>query len=312
MLNSNEDEDKMMRATSVHGHTKGDKQYIVKKPINMVEFNWKTFEHQAFVQQHFAQQNLQAYLTSVNHFSGQPNAGQAMPSNEQLLGNYQMGEDVSNSNGSNRGEYLPQGSNATAATAVNGAAAPAASQDSSFSNDGALGVLSRAAAASTESTATAFVARNGSGSASGSTPAPQPLMGVLGSFSLPTDKNPSDILFNNGTHNMINNISTWTTNSVNEMGQQEGVPAPGGANGGTTGSAGPRMESGTLPLAMQNSTGSGIPAPPPGMFGPSVTANGAVLSFANGTSGGVDTPGSAQQHPAEEFWTMNDDYGFLT
>ena len=317
VLNSTEDEDKMMRATSVHGHTKGDKQYIVKKPINMVEFNWKTFEHQAFVQQHFAQQNLQAYLTSVNHFSG---AQQPIPPTEQFAGTYPLGETSALT--ANGNMYPPQ-SAASRLSALGPTSISTEPPSSPFNSDGALGVLSRAAAASTETAAAAFVAHgkntsNTSAAAAAATPgavpvqAAAPPLGVLGSFGLPTDKNPSDILFNNGTHNMINNISTWTTNSVNEMGQQEGAVIPAGAGAGTAAAAGAPGPGMADPTQTQATSVNGLAVPPPGMFGPSVSANGAVYSFASGATGGVDTPGSVHQHPAEEFWTMNDDYGFLT
>lgn len=40
-------------------------QYIIKKPVNSTEFDWKSFQQQAFLQQHLAQQNLQASLFIV-------------------------------------------------------------------------------------------------------------------------------------------------------------------------------------------------------------------------------------------------------
>ncbi|CAI4047985.1 hypothetical protein SUVZ_12G3120 [Saccharomyces uvarum] len=41
-------------------------QYIVKKPTNQTEFDWQVFQQQAFLQQQLAQHNLQAYLSSLN------------------------------------------------------------------------------------------------------------------------------------------------------------------------------------------------------------------------------------------------------
>lgn len=43
-----------------------ENQYIVKKPSTSKEFDWKVFQQQAFLQQHCAQQSLQAYLSSLN------------------------------------------------------------------------------------------------------------------------------------------------------------------------------------------------------------------------------------------------------
>ena len=65
-----EDEDKSSCTSSSNDDSK---RYIVKKPVNFNEFDWENFEHQAFLQQHFAQQNLQAYLTSLNYNKNDPN-----------------------------------------------------------------------------------------------------------------------------------------------------------------------------------------------------------------------------------------------
>ncbi|CCH58759.1 hypothetical protein TBLA_0A09760 [Henningerozyma blattae CBS 6284] len=67
-------------------NNENENHFIVKKP-NINQFDWKTFQEQAYLQQHFARQNLQAYLSSLAQYTNSENVtpylakSQAIPTN---------------------------------------------------------------------------------------------------------------------------------------------------------------------------------------------------------------------------------------
>ena len=232
-------------------------QYIVKKPINGIEFEWQNFQKQAFLQQQLAQQNLQAYLSSLNYNMSQEN-NEPMP-NQVPRQQPQPQQQPLN---------IPQRNNNTNVNSMR-----------------ELNMI-------LESTRTA-----------GPTPPLSHIGGVndiTGNVNLDRDGNMGEngkgVLFSNGTHNMINNISTWTNDSVIDL-----------INGN---------RSSTLPFFTEPPVTSQQAVPNPKGDEGSATGNNnnplrdSINSLA-ATSSVITEPIMSSGH-VEDFWTVNDDYGFLT
>ncbi|KAG0668843.1 hypothetical protein C6P45_004326 [Maudiozyma exigua] len=316
-----------MNPTTERGTTKnnnhGDKkkQYIVKKPINIVEFNWKNFEHQAFLQQHFAQQNLQAYLTAQSHWSnnGSVNEMGANFNTAKMMNSGQYQLDESNiypqpTNGSIVSQQQNNGNNqiintynqgpttrgmneliAASETVLN------ANNNNSNNNNTANNMMY---AMSLNNDSTPLPNNNGNNNNNTINTAVTFSSGPSINISIPEkNPNPSDILFNNGTHDMINNISTWTTNSINEVTGQMSLAN----NNGMRPDQGMTQQESNM--GMNNYQDSSVNKNNGRNYNqysnvPQVLSNGGNGNNKDGSRG--------ENRPAEEFWRVNDDYGFLT
>ncbi|KAK5778792.1 hypothetical protein RI543_003715 [Arxiozyma heterogenica] len=263
-----EEEDGSSPTTSINDDTK---RYIVKKPVNLNEFNWENFEHQAFLQQHYAQQNLQVYLTSLNYNKTDNN------NNKQFPANVNVNTTTNNGNGiipySNLQPYigtqptLPANLNSTNSQSTNIQQNYVKNMNSHKSHN------SNDTPSSTTSTNThvpistfndvpiqpvseIYQSTNINRTRMGNTSYPgapvihgpmvnnnnnsnntfstipvstMPLISMSNNNNnIPNNNNvmtitrnnevtSSGVLFNNGTHDMINNISTWTNDSANEL-----------------------------------------------------------------------------------------------
>lgn len=330
-----------------------DKQYIVKKPINIVEFNWKNFEHQAFLQQHFAQQNLQAYLTAQNHWSGttttNPNSGDTdmasnfnnnskiasssipqfsidenniyrpatMPPSQQQQsssessvlsynGNSNHNDNINNNNNNTNPSSMREKLNEL----VGKTNEPVVDNNNSNNNNG--NVLYPIPMNNNHHNPNHHHNTNNNGTGSyvpnaAVTFSSGPSLNVA----LPEKSpNPNDILFNNGTHDMINNISTWTTNSINEI-------------------SGQMPQDGINTIQSEPFTTNIRPTDYPNNDNNNSNTNNNNVNIvnvyqynqnnnthnneANTTNNSNSNNGTTRDDkPAEEFWRVNDDYGFLT
>ena len=315
-----------------------DNNYIVQKPVYPNEFDWKNFQQQAFLQQQLAQQNLQAYLSSLNYSKSLGTVDTVSAINSVMKPELtSFHADIVSANSSSP----------SAASAIHGSnfVSPALSD---------INQLRKSSMSDSK-----YVIRNPSPSVPGynyGMPQVQPNFNStfnntdsrsntvvssngntpninldVGMSAIPstyfqgaTKPNSGKILFDNGTHDMINDISTWTSNAVgdlvnvfpmgqkgetgnglgNEPPQNNGnVSVKNVSNGerfasinGTIGYETPRQIHTNLSIA-QNTGSNGFPEHP---------INGTV-SESVGSIRNV-----APSNQAEEFWTINDDYGFLT
>ncbi|CAR25256.1 uncharacterized protein KLTH0G15180g [Lachancea thermotolerans CBS 6340] len=184
----------MKRKASSHGRHQSEKEkYVVKKSARITESDWQAFQQQALLQQHHAQQTLQAYLSSLNSKVGDRNQ-EVMNAGKPLVGpgGPRIGKElIAPLNGPHE---KPQPVKidfhaANSQTWLN--------QNGNVQEEGA-----RAEGSS----------RNLHPGAAATAGALKP----IGVFS-PSDMDYSGILFNNGAHTMINNISTWTNDSVADL-----------------------------------------------------------------------------------------------
>ncbi|CCK72950.1 uncharacterized protein KNAG_0M00970 [Huiozyma naganishii CBS 8797] len=267
------------------------KKYVVKKPMNFNEFDWENFEQQAFLQQHFAQQNLQAYLTSLNYGKGAPaevegDASRGIEEKMNMMGSplaIPMSMKMPSSSSSSANPLIPTG------------AAPGypQSQAQEIRSGMMMGETSRRGSTQVGAPETA---------------APLPLPVALPTahlFPLETNSNNS-ILLNSGTHDMINNISTWTNDAVSGALVNTHDYTPMGSllpNGGDTGAAGPQP--------IQHGA---VIAPPPQAEDAGNQVYPAVEPYENGQGRRISANNAAHSATrlSEDFWTINDDYGFLT
>ena len=257
------------------------KRYIVKKPINFNEFDWENFEHQAFLQQHYAQQNLQAYLTSLNYSKNDNNGHSQLPPNVSM-GSTTNGGGMIMSYSNVQPFIGPQSTTTSSSSNINSMNSKQTNlsrQDHVKNMSSHITNDSNHAPTSTTNTnmhmstvndismstvpefyQSSDINSNGMGNSSYSiTPINYGPMaynnnnnnntsGTLNMnqtsmvqntsmnnnnnnsiSNIPNNNNnatlmarnsevsSSDVLFNNGTHDMINNISTWTNDSVNEL-----------------------------------------------------------------------------------------------
>ena len=310
--------------TDNHGDKK--KQYIVKKPINIVEFNWKNFEHQAFLQQHFAQQNLQAYLTAQNHWSNNGNSNEmgANFNTNKMMNGAQYPLDESNiysqpTNAAMMSQQQNNGNNGMINTynqspAMRGmneliAASETVLNTSNNNNHNntdnnmiyTMPLNNGANSLPNNINNNANNANNNNIINSAATFSSGPSINI----SLPEkNPNPSDILFNNGTHDMINNISTWTTNSINEITEQMSLEN----NNVMRSDQGFSQQQSNIGMNSYQDNNSSNKNTDRNYNQYNVVSQ--VPS--NGNNGNSNDGSRGENKPAEEFWRVNDDYGFLT
>ncbi|QLQ82154.1 hypothetical protein HG537_0G04090 [Torulaspora globosa] len=268
------------------GNGSGNDKYIVKKPTNSTEFDWKSFQQQALVQQHIARENLKAYLSSLNYLNGtksvafSPGAHICSPPDMQPP-NLPINNKISTENASLQVRSI--------------------NTDEKAGTSGPQNVASDAAVAKAR-----IISHVTSGPTTGSnSPSSMVNMGLL---------------YNNGTHDMINDISTWTNDSVMQLMNNESLAA--NFNSQENFSFLPHEEERFLPQIKHT-------APPQ----QSSNTNGSQLSLSAANLHGKSSHFTAfdniqprndidklRRHPtatvhnsmAERFWTVNDDYGFLT
>ena len=286
-------------------------KYIVKKPSNVTESDWEIFQQQAFLQQHQAQQNLQAYLSSLNgtieqnagHSLRKPNLADSQLINRTTVNQPSPAQQPSSLNAINEGHMMFSNVEARPPIQTSNGSSPAGWQQ------GNAEILSR----------------NQTGFAKSPNANLQPM-----SFSIDPSPRPNDngIIFNNGTHTMINNISTWTNDSVLDLMNNNNTytePVNGGVTNGNGGLQTSTTSDGQKPYVIPNRDNN----PGPFKFNPSI--NWRNSSFTNMNirqqdghqSQRLDNHQDQQQQPnqqqieamlsvpVEEFWTVNDDYGFL-
>lgn len=171
-------------------------KYVVKKPARIAESDWHAFQQQALLQQHHAQQTLQAYLSSLNGKNG--DRGGNTHTKQLRKAGLESRELEAGAQSSYSFEKLEVKQNQPAK--VDSKALTPQQWSGQF--DG-----------------TAI--ENGKAKELPKSPAPDlsrspALQRPLKTFS-PPEPDYSKILFNNGAHAMINNISTWTNDSVIDL-----------------------------------------------------------------------------------------------
>ncbi|CDO92862.1 unnamed protein product [Kluyveromyces dobzhanskii CBS 2104] len=289
-------------------------KYIVKKPANVTESDWEIFQQQAFLQQHQAQQNLQAYLSSLNGVFENNNSHPLPPNNG-------TGPQLDNRTANNISPQPPQ-------TSLN----PISENHPSLF----AGVENRTSALSPGMASPASWQQGNSEVFQRRQPANFPKSPGIPLHSAPfgivSSPRPNDngIIFNNGTHTMINNISSWTNDSVldlmnnnnNYTDPLNGMGSMGHHNGSVQSSA---TTNDQKMFVMPNRDNN------PGTLNNSLNWRNSSftnmnMSFRPQEANQGQRP--QQQHPqqnsnqqqleamlsvpVEEFWTVNDDYGFLT
>ncbi|CEP64207.1 uncharacterized protein LALA0_S10e04918g [Lachancea lanzarotensis] len=170
-------------------------KYFVKKPAHITESDWQAFQQQAFLQQHHAQQTLQAYLDSLHGKLGDRNVESTSDPKNQLEDSATTGY--------------------SAGTPNNRTAEPVATDSSIVSNphwSKPTGAALPRNGSGITPIGTAETMRTSLSSPAAMSIQSRPINGYAN-----TDADFSGILFNNGTHNMINNISTWTNDSVVDL-----------------------------------------------------------------------------------------------
>ncbi|EDO15859.1 hypothetical protein Kpol_1009p5 [Vanderwaltozyma polyspora DSM 70294] len=198
-------------------------QYIIKKPDNYKDFDWKPFEQQAYLQQHVARQNLQAYLSSLN--SSQ--VGDLTPTGNYKNMNYLSNNFKRDANFVNK----PKGSVASAPELFNSNQSIKREPDIMFNNMMGSGhpanpdiqnmniptpnIPNNSATTISNNPGTPNEVHS---SAQNHVQISQP-MSIDNSHPIPVppDANFGSILFSNGAHDMINNISTWTTDYISAL-----------------------------------------------------------------------------------------------
>ncbi|EJS42548.1 YLR278C [Saccharomyces arboricola H-6] len=217
-------------------------QYIVKKPTNQTEFDWQVFQQQAFLQQQLAQHNLQAYLSSLNPETisnqspsksssistasshsdpipiGMTQTPAPYPQTSRILPHQQAPQLLQ----PQQTQQLPQQhipspqqftennfTNQLNNSIINGSSLPS----SIFSNPSDENKHLRPIEQSDFSTSPIRTEYNVNILSS--------MPASIAGHSIPANvkqarngSSSGDILFSNGAHDMINNISTWTNNSV--------------------------------------------------------------------------------------------------
>ncbi|SCU89009.1 LAFA_0E15720g1_1 [Lachancea sp. 'fantastica'] len=170
-------------------------KYVVKKPAHITESDWRAFQQQAFLQQHHAQQTLQAYLDSLHGKVGDLNVEASVESKRPLEGTI----------ASLHPTGMPE--NQTADPIV---AAPLVANNPLWGKS-----VGNALQGNVEDNTPMGASETMRPSLSSPAPATihhRPINGYANA-----DADFSGLFFNNGTHNMINNISTWTNDSVVDL-----------------------------------------------------------------------------------------------
>ncbi|CAL9732910.1 hypothetical protein MOUN0_O09076 [Monosporozyma unispora] len=321
-----------------------NQQYIVKKPINSNDFDWKMFQQQAYMQQQAAQQNLQAYLSSLNYAANK----QASDQNQQSVhppyhGNQDnmLPHDQQQPNTSRN--MMPLGSNIM------------------LDNDVLMSQIARSATPNISNLRTQtpiqYPNNTNSSEADDQRKSQMSTNSSLSSMNPAAGISINGVLFNNGTHDMINNISNWTNDSIvngvpmqidqdlnvprvhssqNQIyaddpnapphqaqflpsyNQQRGMNIPMGVDNNYP----PSMNRNMPGPLMNHQMASQVVGPPPPQphhnqhesIGnadsgfPKINNN----NIPRGSTQYAEYENIAPSAHAEEFWTINDDYGFLT
>ncbi|KAK5960705.1 uncharacterized protein PWA37_002139 [Arxiozyma heterogenica] len=175
-------------------------QYVVKKPLNNNDLDWKTFHHQAYIQQQVAQQNLQNYLSSFNYAPYKPMSTYIIPNMQSNYDNNFHTNPINTTLAGNRHIILPPASN------------------NSYNNYTLIPQLANSNPTNTFN----IVTKNPNES---SNVVNEPNLEKHTKNETPIDPNVSKtaqslirtrsgILINNWTHNMISSISNWTNDSL--------------------------------------------------------------------------------------------------
>ncbi|CCF55930.1 hypothetical protein KAFR_0A04940 [Kazachstania africana CBS 2517] len=286
--------DKLSVNSDIAEHKKN--KYVVKKPANHHNSDWQLYQQQAFFQQHFAQQNLQAYLSSLNYMN---RANPVGTSSQNVIDSNQFRMPLQNAIDSSQSRYPLEdltSSRAISSPAMNDNPAPTTDSTSVRSSVNMTPINNTNNLRSASQTVTYdFNSLQGKNTAQ------------------------SGILISSGTNDMINNISTWTNNSVTDavgmIEQQEGQAftiQPGGTPGESQ-LLNNTSQLPNYPNFVNSTAGTGEDTPAKFnsyMSGIGGSIQGNFNRDRNGSTATWDnTIPSAQ---SEEFWTVNDDYGFLT
>ncbi|GAV54117.1 hypothetical protein ZYGR_0AK06190 [Zygosaccharomyces rouxii] len=317
-----------------------DNQYIIKKPSTSKEFDWKVFQQQAFLQQHLAQQSLQAYLSSLN-------SSTKIDQNVDGLGNSinDLEKRFGGAAVPSNGLKAPDPTHNVEAYHLDPAdpisTAPAWNQNSNNNNDNNDNTNNN----TTIPEDRGISRGNGSNFNTVSPSKSNPNLLLKRDSNNTTTNLNANILLNNGAQDMITDISTWTTNSVTHL-MNENIHkqdlSPQGSNNSndygqehlnmpTTNNAGnfqlapsvpsPNVHSSTdtfdksekkyqrAPMGFSSLLNDGSEP------GPStVIESQDSRRYMDAKSGNIKLPPAtaAKDFVVEEFWTVNDDYGFLT
>lgn len=308
-------------------NTDENQLFAVKKPTFLNESDWQMFQQQAYVQQQLAQQNLQAYLSSLNYT---PNNEMNTPNNNSTI--HMANSNYAQNNGSGfQPEVQPPPQQNMMMSSSNIMldnnvliSQMARSPTPNISN---MRTTTPSAQANPEMYHENEEQRKSQLSVNSSLSSNNAISGV----------SVNGVLFNNGTHDMINNISNWTNDSVVngvpiQYNGEQGIPQQPdqgmmyqtGNIGNQIASFPPQMpinQAPTQAVGMENTfqtnnVNSTVPTP---MFMNNqmmntITSNDANnINTSNGTSGQYhEGENKSSKDRAEEFWTVNDDYGFLT
>ncbi|SMN21263.1 similar to Saccharomyces cerevisiae YLR278C Zinc-cluster protein [Maudiozyma saulgeensis] len=313
-----------------------DSKYIVQKPAYPNEFDWKNFQQQAFLQQQLAQQNLQAYLSSLNYsksFGNVDTTGSVGTILKPELGQFNRGLLPAHSASSSAISILP-GSNIIS---------PVLSEIVAAENTSAPGSKYVTRTSSPTAPVFNYVApgQNAFNSVAGNTDnngnlipnAEIPIITHDGSLNnmaatyiqSSNKPNSGSILFDNGTHEMINHISNWTSNAVGDLvnvfpsGRKEQQPNSSGTGGSQSSTNLVQNSVETSKFGFSNGIG-GYETPRKlnnldlnrqiRPIGSTAYPDSSVQNIPPRSVGTMRNIAPSNQ--AEEFWTINDDYGFLT
>ncbi|AAS54770.2 AGR280Cp [Eremothecium gossypii ATCC 10895] len=284
LKNSNTGEGSNLCGTDIQGQGR-DSRYIVKKSSTKTDLDWKLLQQQAFLQQQYAQHGLQAYLSSVNN----ENSMVSQQGPEIISPQMPLHASSMPMNDIKSGPSSPRWHNDTLRPIVGDPRAGSGIADSHPGVKKATSLLNQPAEPSASQT--------------------RP------SGNLAVSAGPRR-MFNCGTHNMINNISAWTNDSVLELlSNREPLAAellPRSRLHSQTMDEEISLQQKTCHSANHDPSQPGVSAhwrlPLPG---PSSSLNNNLPSLSQ--------PSQHQQAsetlwciPIEEFWAVNDDYGFLT
>lgn len=324
-----------------------NQQYTVKKPVSSNDFDWEMFQQQAYMQQQVAQQNLQAYLSSLNYTPNKPvndqqNANPSFTGNQDnMLPQEQLQSHHNRSHNIMQSDQNTMLNNNVSMSHIARSPTP---NISNLRTQNSAQYTNNTANPESEDQRRSQVSANSS--ISSANPASNTLL--------------NGILFNNGTHDMINNISNWTNDSIingvpvqfnenSNVSREHISPNPVYAHdlNATTHQArflppyteqhdmnipvavdsnyqpntmNRNMPGPTMDSAMTNSVGT-LPHQPhhnQGNIGDNIgNTDHTVPKIDNNTIPRIPNQVSeyetiARSAQAEEFWTVNDDYGFLT
>ena len=313
-----------------------DSNYIVQKPAYPNEFDWKTFQQQAFLQQQLAQQNLQAYLSSLNYpkeFNSDDQLTSLNPIVKTEPGSFNSAVVGSVPGHATSGSM--DGNNHLAPPMLSGVPFTRPEQGPAVKN-----MQNNVPMPNTElhriiPSLPSFDGINNFAHLDQMSANNQPR--VNGNFvpGMPTQFPPTlgkqasgNILFDNGTHDMINHISTWTSDAVGDLvnvfpisdqGLQQQQQQHNGRDGRESiDSMGNNIHingsniSHNMAGYVTSRNGNDTNRDENHNMGNEENSTERRLpsQLAQGSMSTIRGHGPANQ--AEEFWTVNDDYGFLT